>query len=37
MNKSPLSTINRASLNLRKYISTKTWKKAVTVSISENK
>ena len=31
------STISRASLNLRKYVFTKTWKVAITVSISENK
>ena len=32
-----LSTISRASLKLRKYVFTKTWKVAVTASISENK
>ena len=32
-----LSTISRASLKLRKYVFTKTWKVAATASISENK
>ena len=35
--KRALSTISRASLKLRKYAFTKTWKVVVTVSISENK
>ena len=32
-----LSTISRASLKLRKYVFTKTWKVAVTASVSENR
>ena len=32
-----LSTISRASLKLKKYVFTKTWKVVVTASISENK
>ena len=41
MNKSPRynqqAEQSSASLKLRKYVSTKTWKVAVTTSISKNK